>query len=314
LIRKKTNVQSPQKIFENRKVKYIVILFLGVLMIGQILLSLQDIEQNVENMTEEQKQIALNVLGEDLSKDLFAKPDNFSDKNNNSFVMRTPTVSRGQTLENSRPTVTPTPIEQNKTTSNSVQTVSNEELMKGIPASLQKTISKDVVLAVFNTCKMIDLDVRFGKTLVHAESGYNPKGRNVNTGYRTSVDYGLTQINNYGGVIHDYAGKRVDLADGRKQVLVTRENYKTDMYINLMIGLLSYKHYLVDLSGGNPFIAYACYNAGESSYKVFRNYKKANLTADDVILILNRTGVPAFQHASRNIKNNFLVKYNLYFN
>ena len=290
----------PSNIGKKRKISVIYIwLFVTVLAVCQVKIALYQVESNFDNMTEVQKGIAKEILGDEE----YAKISEYSKAN----ITRYPSSSRGSSFEN---TVTPIP------TPIYVE-------VQDVGASTNKfKVSSQVMDAVVKTSEALDLDVRLGKTLVHAESGYNPKTTNTNKGYKNrngvwvggSTDYGLTQINSQGGPLADYLGKKINLVDGRQQVEVTNLNYKTDMYINLMMGLSSYKRYLADLCGNNPYIAYACYNAGENTYKVFSKYNnKSDLTLDEVCSILKKTGNPAYIQASRNIQNNFAVKYKLYF-
>jgi hypothetical protein len=263
-------------------------------------------------MTEVQKGIAKNILGEeDYAKFACAESDALESK-----VLNKPEVSRGD----ARPTQAP--IQVSTTPANVVELpdagVSNTEVM----STGKLKVPNKIVDAIVKTSNIVGLDPKLGKTLVHTESGYDPKCTCVNKGYKDrkgvwhdgSTDYGLTQVNNRGGVIGDYLGKKVDLADGRKQVEVTESNYKTDMYVNLAIGLASYKHYLTDYSDGNPFISYACYNAGEGTASVFNSNDKSELSLNSTCNILADTGKLAFIQASRNTRNNFGEKYKLYFN
>jgi hypothetical protein len=293
----KCYIREPVK-KKNRKYLIYIWSTIIILMMCQVKLALYQVESDFDNMTEVQKGIAKNILGEEKYIDIAE----FSKAN----ITRYNSISRGSDFE-VRVTPTPTPI-----------TITIQDV--GISTN-KLTVSSLVMDAVIKTSLMVELDARLGKTLVHTESGYDPKSINVNKGYKNrngnwvggSTDYGLTQINSQGGPLGDYFGKKINLTDGR-QVEVTNANYKTDMYINLTMGLSSYKHYLTDLCDNNPYIAYACYNAGENASLVFSKYKnKSELTMSEVCSILRKTGNPAYIQASRNIQNNFAMKYQLYF-
>ncbi len=290
---------------------------IGILVVCQIKFALYQTKNDFGNMTDVQKGIAQTVLSQqEYDKLASAETDALESK-----FLKPITVSRGDIT---RPTVapiqnTPTSITPTATTISEIPDAgtSNTEIMS--TGTLK--VPNKVIEAVVKTSNMVGLDVKLGKTLVHTESGYDPKSVCSNSGYKDrngvwhegSTDYGLTQVNNRGGVIGDWLGEKVDLADGRKQVQVTESNYKTDMYVNLAIGLASYKRYLNDLCDNNPFIAYSCYNAGEGTASVFRSNDKSELSLNSVCDILTDTGKPAFIQASRNTKNNFGMKYNLYF-
>ena len=162
--------------------------------------------------------------------------------------------------------------------------------------------------AIKDTADMIELDLRYALTLVHTESNFNPKIKGYNI---SSVDYGLCQINSKGEPVYMFVGKTIELANGNI-VLINSTNYKTDIYVNLYMGLKSYQMFL-EKSQYNPFIAYACYNVGSNVVNIFNGYDMKELTCDEVCTILNNSGVSAYKHASRNIKNNFYPKYQIYF-
>jgi hypothetical protein len=273
------------------------------------------VRSDLKNANEAQVSIAKGILGDDeYAKIACAETDALEAK-----YMNPKEVSRGMGVT----APTPKPIEITPKVVDAltvdVKNVGSNNMDIQMPDNIK--VPKKIMDAIDKTSKMVGLDVRLGRTLVHTESGFDPNCTCGNKGYKDrngvyhegSVDYGLTQLNNRGGPIGDFLGKKIDLADGRKQVEVTTSNYRNDMYVNLYIGLASYKHYLTDLSGNNPFIAYACYNAGEGSYEVFRGQNKAELTKNEVCDILTETGRSAFKQASKNVKNNFAEKYSLYF-
>ena len=183
-----------------------------------------------------------------------------------------------------------------------------EKPIKQEPKLAMSEENVDVMNAIQKTSEQIGLDFTLAKVLVHAESVFN---KNC-TGYNSnSTDYGLCQINSRGEVLYDFINKRINLADGRENILVTYNNYQYDVYINLMMGLSSYKRFLA-LGNGNPHIAYACYNAGSGVMSVFNGHDMANLSVDEVCNILNNSGIGAYKHASRNIRGNFYPTFKMY--
>ena len=167
---------------------------------------------------------------------------------------------------------------------------------------------KDVDKAIRLTSEMIGLDTRYAKALIHTESNFNPKAINYNF---NSSDHGLCQLNTKGEPVYLFVGKEILLADERT-IIVNHNNYKKDMYINLYMGLKSYQKFL-NMSDFNPYIAYACYNAGSNVVKMFSEYDMKKLTLDEVCEILDNSGYYAYKHASLNIRYNFYEKYKFYF-
>lgn len=136
-------------------------------------------------------------------------------------------------------------------------------------------------------------------TLIDTESSFrNAKNKNKN-----STDFGPAQLNNKGEPLEYFLGKGMVLADGRKEI-VSKENYKTDVRLNIAIGLLRFKDYLSRVNG-DPFAAYAIYNIGPGAEK----YVKGKRGPVEVITAVRNAGQRWSQEGANNIKNNFWVKY-----
>ena len=154
----------------------------------------------------------------------------------------------------------------------------------------------------------IGVELKTSKALISAESRFrhNAVNKNIRKGVIKSVDSGPAQLNN-GGAAEKYIGRVFILGDGSK-VKATWEEYKTNVRMNIHIGLRLWKDYL-ERCNGNAFAAYALYNCGEA----YEPYVKDLIGADAVENALrNAPGKLKNNQGANNINKNFRVQYNKY--
>jgi len=153
-----------------------------------------------------------------------------------------------------------------------------------------------------------EVDIKTTKAFISAESRFqaNAINKNIRGGKLKSIDSGPAQLND-GGAAGKYIGQTFILGDGNR-VKATWEGYRTNVRLNIHIGILLWKDYLKRCNG-NAFAAYALYNCGEG----YERYVKDAVGCEEVEQALrNAPGKMKNVQGANNIKKNFRVQYNKY--